>query len=124
MYSTKGWGACKDIVEATPTAELKPLEDEAIAQTDEADMGMSYEELSVFGAMRSYQRCGPVSMFNKLVHLWGPEGAHPNGYKCSPAEVAKKVKHFFRMYAINRHKMTTLTPSYHAGQVLPFHFSH
>ena len=24
-----------------------------------------------------------------------------------------KVKHFFKMYAINRHKMTILTPSYH-----------
>jgi hypothetical protein len=28
--------------------------------------------------------------------------------------VAEKVKHFFKYYAINRHKMTVLTPSYHA----------
>ena len=69
VYTTKGWEACKDIVEATPTAELKPLDDKAIVQTDEADMGMSYEELSVFGAMRSYQRCGPVSMFTKVSPL-------------------------------------------------------
>jgi hypothetical protein len=34
--------------------------------------------------------------------------------KLSPAEVAGKVKDFFRFYSINRHKMTTLTPSYHA----------
>ena len=27
--------------------------------------------------------------------------------------MAVKVKHFFKMYAINRHKMTILTPSYH-----------
>eukprot|EP00658_Telonema_sp_P-2_P027972 TRINITY_DN21522_c0_g2_i1.p1 TRINITY_DN21522_c0_g2~~TRINITY_DN21522_c0_g2_i1.p1 ORF type:complete len:197 (+),score=48.63 TRINITY_DN21522_c0_g2_i1:168-758(+) len=120
----QGWEACRDIVEATPTAELRPMTDEdgkplEVQQTDEADMGMTYEELSVFGAMRSYQRCGPVSMFHKLVQQWGPVGKHPNGYECTPAEVAKKVKHFFRMYAINRHKMTTLTPSYHAENYSP-----
>merc|ERR1719189_2033986 len=32
----------------------------------------------------------------------------------TPNEVAGKVKLFFRFYSINRHKMTTLTPSYHA----------
>ena len=32
----------------------------------------------------------------------------------TPAEIAQKVKFFFKMYSINRHKMTTLTPSYHA----------
>eukprot|EP00656_Telonema_subtile_P002361 TRINITY_DN11041_c0_g1_i3.p1 TRINITY_DN11041_c0_g1~~TRINITY_DN11041_c0_g1_i3.p1 ORF type:complete len:417 (-),score=111.56 TRINITY_DN11041_c0_g1_i3:210-1460(-) len=119
-----GWDACREIVEATPTAELRPLTDEhgkalEEQQTDEADMGMSYEELSVFGALRSYQRCGPVSMFQKLVHEWGPDGSHPNGYKLTPSEVAAKVKHFFRMYSINRHKMTTLTPSYHAENYSP-----
>uniref|UniRef100_A0A4W3JCJ0 Glutamine-dependent NAD(+) synthetase n=1 Tax=Callorhinchus milii TaxID=7868 RepID=A0A4W3JCJ0_CALMI len=34
-------------------------------------------------------------------------------------KVAEKVKHFFRMYAINRHKMTVLTPAYHAEQYSP-----
>lgn len=29
------------------------------------------------------------------------------------------MKHFFRSYAINRHKMTTLTPSYHAETYSP-----
>ncbi|KKT75777.1 MAG: Glutamine-dependent NAD(+) synthetase, partial [Candidatus Peregrinibacteria bacterium GW2011_GWA2_44_7] len=37
----------------------------------------------------------------------------------SVAEVAKKVKHFFRNYAINRHKLTTLTPSVHAESYSP-----
>lgn len=36
------------------------------------------------------------------------------GSKLSPSEVAEKVKHFFKYYSINRHKMTVLTPSYHA----------
>ena len=35
------------------------------------------------------------------------------------ADVAAKVKFFFRMYAINRHKTTVLTPSYHAENYSP-----
>ncbi|KAI6122304.1 NAD+ synthase [Pisolithus croceorrhizus] len=46
-----------------------------------ADMGMTYDELSVFGRLR---------------------------------KIAEKVKHFFFEHARNRHKMTTLTPAYHA----------
>lgn len=29
-------------------------------------------------------------------------------------KVAEKVKHFFRCYSMNRHKMATITPGYHA----------
>ncbi|MCA9926534.1 MAG: hypothetical protein KC421_29395, partial [Anaerolineales bacterium] len=36
-----------------------------------------------------------------------------------PEEVAAKVKRFFIYYAINRHKMTVLTPSYHAESYSP-----
>ena len=34
-------------------------------------------------------------------------------------QVAEKVKHFFRHYSINRHKMTVLTPAYHAESYSP-----
>ena len=33
--------------------------------------------------------------------------------------MAQKVKHFFRSYAINRHKTTVLTPSYHCESYSP-----
>jgi NAD+ synthase (glutamine-hydrolysing) len=33
--------------------------------------------------------------------------------------VAAKVKRFFFYYSINRHKMTTMTPSYHAEAYSP-----
>lgn len=36
----------------------------------QADMGMTYEELSVYGRLRNQQRCGPYSMFSKLVSTW------------------------------------------------------
>ena len=34
-------------------------------------------------------------------------------------EVGQKVKDFFFYYAVNRHKMTTLTPGYHAENYSP-----
>ncbi|OWA53461.1 Glutamine-dependent NAD(+) synthetase [Hypsibius exemplaris] len=96
---------------APPTAELEPLSNGLVTQTDEEDMGMTYAELSDFGRLRKIAGCGPYSMFCKLVHTWSD--------KYSPTEVAGKVKHFFRTYAINRHKMTTLTPAYHAERYSP-----
>jgi NAD+ synthase (glutamine-hydrolysing) len=74
-------------------------------------MGMTYDELSEYGRLRKQAHCGPYSMFCKLVSMWQD--------KCSPNIVAEKVKHFFRCYAINRHKMTVLTPSYHAESYSP-----
>uniref|UniRef100_A0A7N8YM20 Glutamine-dependent NAD(+) synthetase n=1 Tax=Mastacembelus armatus TaxID=205130 RepID=A0A7N8YM20_9TELE len=76
-----------------------------------ADMGMTYSELSAIGRLRKISKCGPFSMFCKLIHLWKDV--------LSPMEVAQKVKHFFRMYSMNRHKMTTVTPSYHAESYSP-----
>ena len=32
-----------------------------------------------------------------------------------PTLIAQRVKDFFKYYAQNRHKATTLTPAYHAG---------
>lgn len=100
-----------EIVTAPPTAELEPLHDGALAQTDEEDMGMTYAELSQFGRLRKQSYCGPYSMFCKLVSTWRD--------CCTPREIADKVKHFFRCYAINRHKMTVLTPAYHAESYSP-----
>jgi len=34
-------------------------------------MGMTYDELSVFGRLRKVEKCGSYSMFTKLVHEWG-----------------------------------------------------
>ena len=104
-----GYTALSEIVDAPPTAELEPITD-TYTQTDEDDMGMTYAELSRFGQLRKMEQCGPVSMFEKLVQEWD---------HLPPREVAEKVKHFFTYYAINRHKMTTLTPSYHAESYSP-----
>ncbi|CAO0790766.1 unnamed protein product [Mucor circinelloides] len=94
-----------EFLDAVPTAELEPITENYV-QSDEADMGMSYDDLSRYGRLRKIDRCGPYSMFSKLVHEWGDD--------LTPSEVAVKVKRFFFYYSINRHKLTTLTPAYHA----------
>jgi len=62
--------ALENILKAPPTAELEPLQDGKLAQTDEQDMGMTYSELSVFGRLRKQKMCGPYSMFCKLIQTW------------------------------------------------------
>ncbi|ESO04999.1 hypothetical protein HELRODRAFT_191543 [Helobdella robusta] len=101
----------KDIYMAPPTAELEPLIEGKVAQLDEDDMGMTYDELSLYGRLRSVYRCGPFSMYAKLLSHW--KDRH------TPEEIAKKVKFFFQSYSANRHKMTTLTPAYHAELYSP-----
>ncbi|ODV83465.1 hypothetical protein CANARDRAFT_9526 [[Candida] arabinofermentans NRRL YB-2248] len=100
----------REFVDATPTAELEPITDTHV-QSDEADMGFTYEELSVLGRLRKVDKCGPYSMFVKLLHIWND--------KKTPEQTADKVKKFFWFYSINRHKQTVSTPSYHAEQYSP-----
>ncbi len=58
------------MVEAAPTAELEPIREGQAVQTDEVDMGMTYEELGVYGRLRKISKLGPVSMFCRLLVLW------------------------------------------------------
>jgi NAD+ synthase (glutamine-hydrolysing) len=97
----------ESFIKATPTAELEPIT-ASYVQSDEADMGFTYEELSRMGRLRKQERLGPYGMFEKLIHdpVWEK--------KYEPHEIATKVKDFHHFYAINRHKTTVLTPSYHA----------
>ena len=106
-----GYPTLAEDEEAPPTAELEPIRDDYV-QTDEEDMGMTYEELGVYGRLRKISRLGPVEMFKRLLHEWRDEGfTHEIN--------AAKVKSFFYHYSCNRHKMTTLTPSYHAENYSP-----
>lgn len=100
-----------EIIAAEPTAQLEPFKNGQLIQSDENGTRMTYKELSEFGRLRKQAACGPYSMFCKLVNSWGQE--------CSPKEVSEKVKHFFQCYALNRHKMTILTPSIHMESYSP-----
>ncbi|KAK3312260.1 putative glutamine dependent NAD+ synthetase [Apodospora peruviana] len=110
-----------EFLTAIPTAELEPLT-ETYVQSDEADMGMTYDELTTFGRLRKVHKLGPYGMFARLVHDWAPDRERgPNDHQpvYEPAVIAMKVKHFFHHYAINRHKMTTLTPALHCNDYSP-----
>ena len=58
----------ESIIKAKPSAELKPLDplSNGEGQTDEEDMGMTYEELKAMGHARKALKCGPVSMYREM----------------------------------------------------------
>lgn len=117
----------EEFLSAVPTAELEPRLENYV-QSDEADMGMTYDELSVFGRLRKVGRLGPWGMFEKLVHLWSlpppsgeiatdkTEANHQNaqavhaihGRSLTPREIMEKVARFWHYHFVNRHKMTVL----------------
>jgi NAD+ synthase (glutamine-hydrolysing) len=100
----------EEFLTAVPTAELEPITKDYV-QSDEADMGFTYDELSAFGKLRKNHKLGPWSAFQRLLHEWSD--------RMSPQQIAEKTKNFFWYYAVNRHKMTTITPAYHAEQYSP-----
>lgn len=128
-----------DFLEATPTAELEPISENYV-QSDEADMGMTYAELSVFGRLRKVHKLGIWGMYEKLVHLWGQpvplessgKSSNPTAHQdasqthaqilgraLSPREVYTKVRRFFYYFNINRHKATILPPGLHLEEYSP-----
>jgi len=110
-----------DFLTAVPTAELEPITENYV-QSDEADMGMTYQELTIFGRLRKLNKLGPYAMFQRLVHDWSIDRKRTPGDDApayTPAQTAEKVKRFYHFYAINRHKMTTLTPALHCNDYSP-----
>merc|ERR1719330_998879 len=113
----------QSVADAKPSAELTGAEGE---QSDEVDMGMSYDELGDLGHCRKVEKCGPLSTFLKLRTKWADRELTPSirakgdaAPKTQEEKIAQKVKDFYFYNAINRHKMTTLTPSYHAENYSP-----
>jgi hypothetical protein len=68
-------------------------------------MGMTYQELTIFGRLRKLNKLGPFGMFQRLVHDWSADRERKpddDAPYYTPAQVAEKVKKFFHFYAINR----------------------
>ncbi|CAD8047094.1 unnamed protein product [Paramecium primaurelia] len=102
-YKTFNFSAIQLILEAKPSPELRPQSAEG--HVSENDMELTFNELETFAKLRKVQKLGPVSMFKKLRYLWS---------NMTPQQVAEKVKKFFKYYALNRHKVVTITASFHA----------
>lgn len=95
------WTVLQDIASQPPTAELIPPEKSEGAQTDEGDMGFTYEQIDF--------------LFHKvrIENLWGDNlvAAHAERFPGQNAsEVVGKFLHHFQR---NRHKTLTLPPSVH-----------
>lgn len=99
----------RQFLDAVPTAELEPIT-ETYVQSDEADMGFTYDELSILGRCRKSLKLGLVGMFERLLVEWSDR---------KPRDVFQKVKSFMWFYAINRHKMTTMTPGLYLENYTP-----
>jgi len=56
----------------------------------QVDMGMTYDELSVYGRLRKPGRCGPYSMFTRLLSTWK--------HCCTPAEVCHFILITYRVH--------------------------
>lgn len=84
-------------------------------------MGITYAELSTFGRLRKNDKLGPWGAYSKLLSTWGSHKSkqNPNHQPVSARQIAETTKFFFTKYAINRHKMTILTPSLHMEQYSP-----
>ena len=156
--ATYGYSTLQVIVDAVPTAELRPDEkvkgpintqfgideiyddagcsidiskigeriapppmtaelaggDHDSSQNDEEDMGMSYNDLDWYGKLRMIFKCGPQSMFMKLLNE-----SDPYWRAMTARQIGDKVKKFFKFYAINRHKMSIITPAIHLVNYSP-----
>lgn len=99
-----GYTALKDIALAPPSAELKPLAEGKMQQTDEDDLGLTYKEMSTLGKLRRIEHLGPYFSFKKLIFQWK---------NINKADIATKVKRFYTLHGRNRHKMNVVTPSVH-----------
>lgn len=111
----------QDFLTAVPTAELEPITEKYV-QSDEVDMGTTYDELTSHGRLRKEQKLGSYGMFQRLIGLWSSDrvrSPEDNGLSFEPKQIADKVKHFFHYYFINRHKATTLTASLHCNDYSP-----
>lgn len=91
----------KEISQASPSAELKPLSEQ---QTDEKELGLSFQELDLFASARTELNCSVISCY-KVMENWLPNMAKQ--------ELLSKVKIFFTKYALNKHKCEVTTPSLH-----------
>jgi NAD+ synthase (glutamine-hydrolysing) len=117
-----------NVLIATPTAELSAMKEGARPQTDEDEIGLSYNQIYYFGKLRSYGY-GMIKMFNHIVQnldkkdvkeLIIPQSTINNKKLNNTNKILEyikdKLKIFYHRYRINRHKTVILTPSVH---VLP-----
>lgn len=114
--------------ELVPVDKSKEKEGKAAIQDDEVAIGMTYDDLNIFGRLRKTENLGPVSMFLKLcqekigkniIVIEQNKSKAKNPSLATYADLVNKIKTFWHMYHVNRHKMNILTNSIHATNYSP-----
>lgn len=107
----EGQRVIQAVISATPSAELT-----GESQSDEEDMGLTYDQLSILGQFRRGESgfFGPFFMFKRI---WAKHHFYPQ-FK-DAQDLATRIKRFFLLHAKNRHKMTVITPGLHAETYSP-----
>lgn len=96
-YSSRLRDTLRSILGAPPSAELTPLSGGKSAQTDEADIGLTYEDLSILGRLRKQDNCGPLSMYQRLVesnNVFSQLGASIIADKVGTNETPSNIRFF------------------------------
>ena len=70
-------------------------------------MGMTYDELSVFGRLRKPGRCGPYSMFTRLISTWKD---HCTPVQVDLAQLAFTPDSFCQTVCLYQSRYTGYTP--------------
>ena len=111
-----------DILIATPTAELSVMKEGARPQTDEDEIGLTYDQIYYFGKLRA-QGYGMIKMFNHIIQnldkkevkelIIPSDKKFGNNINKIKDYIKEKLGTFFHRYRMNRHKTVILTPSVH-----------
>jgi len=101
-FADLGFEPFRAIVEAAPTAELRPAVDGENEQTDEDEIGVTYAQMQEIGLLRKPGHNGLFSTFFILASRW----TH-----LLPTETAEIVIKFYTRYTRNRHKAAVSTPA-------------
>lgn len=81
--------ALDDILKAKPSAELTPISGDKPSQSDEEDIGLTYEEIKIFNDLRNKEMCGIVSTYHGLCEIMPT---------VDPAIIKEKCQIFFKRY--------------------------
>ena len=98
---------------AIPTAELKPDSPNFTIQSDEDEIGISYDQIYAIGKLRS-KGYGYISIFKELLN--DPLFIDPVNSKSllhNFNNLKTKMEKYNYRYTVNRHKTVILTPAVH-----------
>ena len=100
-----------DIVNVIEPPEIIPIIDK---------VEITYEDYNIIGGLQKRDRLGPLGIFKKMCDIYIGKmwtvviDGNIKEVLANPIDIFNKVKLFFKLYALNRHKMNIMTNTIHA----------